>query len=448
MSASRLFAISLSLCYMYASSIKLLDKAAKDKKIGYHPYCKDLEITHLCFADDILIFSDGKRDSVHGILKVFDEFASYSGLKISLEKSTIFIAGVGVEEMADILTHFPLESGTLPVRYLGLPPLTKRMTVNDYNPLVERVRTRLTSWTARHLSIAGRLQLVASVIHSLVNFWMSVFRLPKQCIKEIDQLCSAFVWFGPELNSNKAKVAWSHVCKPKKEGGLGLRSLEEMNKVSTLKLVWKIISSDSLWVRWIRRYLIRKGSFWNSKKNSLGSWLWNKILKYRTMAHTLTKVEVGSGASVSFWFDNWSLLGRLIDLTGTRGCIDLGIQIGDTVEMAVQKYRSRRHRVDILIQIEGEIMKLRAQSLSTVGDICLWKGSNDEFTPVFSTKHTWNSTREVSPKVPWFQGVGFSAATPKYSVLVWIAVRDRLATGDMMKRWNAQVDDSCVLCNA
>lgn len=96
------------------------------------------------------------------------------------------------------------------------------MNVHDYSPLIARVRSRITSWTARRLSFAGRLQLIGSVIYSIKNFWMPAYRLPNKCIEEINSLCSAFLWSGPALSSHKAKVAWVDVCKPKDEGGLGL----------------------------------------------------------------------------------------------------------------------------------------------------------------------------------------------------------------------------------
>lgn len=102
---------------------KLLDKAALDRRYGYHPYCKELTLTHLCFADDVLVFSDGKKSSIEGILDVFDEFARMSGLCISLEKSTLFLAGVKEDVSAEILDQFPFAAGDLPVRYLGLPLL-------------------------------------------------------------------------------------------------------------------------------------------------------------------------------------------------------------------------------------------------------------------------------------------------------------------------------------
>lgn len=64
---------------------KLLDKAASEKKIGYHPRCKNMDLTHLSFADDIMVFTDGKIRSLDSIVEVFDYFAKISGLKISLE---------------------------------------------------------------------------------------------------------------------------------------------------------------------------------------------------------------------------------------------------------------------------------------------------------------------------------------------------------------------------
>lgn len=251
-----LFVISMNVLF------RMLDKAATEHKIGYHPNCKNVKLTHLCFADDLLVFSDGTKHSIESIFTVFKEFAIFSGLMVSLDKSTIYMARVSDENINTILAEFPFDSGTLPVRYLGLPLLTKRMTNQDYDPLLEKIRGRISCWIARYLSFVGRLQLIGSVIHSLTNFWISAFRLPKTCLKEIDKLCSAFLWFEPELNAKKGKIAWSDICKPKEEGGLGLKPLVEANKVSCLKLIWRILTArSSLWVQWVHRYLIRKGSF-------------------------------------------------------------------------------------------------------------------------------------------------------------------------------------------
>jgi len=166
-----------------------IDKAASDNRIDFHPNCKQLKLTHLCFADDLMVFVKG---NIKGALEVFDEFATHTGLKISLEKSTLYMAGVPAGTTEEILQQFPFEYGHLPVRYLGLPLLTRRMTSEDYSPLLERIRSQISSWTARTLSFAGRLQLISSVVFSLTNFWIAAFRLPKACIREIDKLCNAF----------------------------------------------------------------------------------------------------------------------------------------------------------------------------------------------------------------------------------------------------------------
>ncbi|XP_024011306.1 uncharacterized protein LOC112086570 [Eutrema salsugineum] len=128
--------------YLFVMSMnvltKMLDAAAKRREIGYHPRCQNLSLTHLCFADDVMVFTDGKQRSIDGVLKVFRQFARLSGLQISVEKSTIYMAGISQTEREAILANFPFASGQLPVRYLGLPLLTKCMTVGDYKPLIEK----------------------------------------------------------------------------------------------------------------------------------------------------------------------------------------------------------------------------------------------------------------------------------------------------------------------
>lgn len=184
-----------------------------------------------------MVFADGTKRSIEGILRVFEESDKMSGLKISMEKSTLFLAGVSAQNQEEIISHFPFATGKLPVCYLGLSLSTKNMTVLYYLPLIEKIRKRIGSWTIRFLSYAERLQLIKSVITSLANFWMAAFRLPSKCIKEIEKLCFEFLLSGPELNGRKIKVSWSNICRTKYEGGLGTRQLKEMNFVSCLKVV-------------------------------------------------------------------------------------------------------------------------------------------------------------------------------------------------------------------
>lgn len=162
--------------------------------MGYHPWCKNLSLTHLSFADDILVFSDGHSRSIESIMEVFKKFGIFSGLMMSVEKSTSYCTGIQDNTRQAIQNHFNMEVGVLPVRYLGLPLLTKRMGKLDYQPLIKKIKQCISLWTNRLLSMAERLQLIKSVLLSIANFWMSAFCLPGECLKEIDSLCCGFLW--------------------------------------------------------------------------------------------------------------------------------------------------------------------------------------------------------------------------------------------------------------
>jgi len=123
----------------------MIDEAAVRRNIGYHPKCKKLSLTHLCFVDDLMVFIDGQQRSIEGVINIFHEFAGKSGLHISLEKSTLYLAGVSEPNRDHILSAFSFASGQLPVRYLGLPLMTKQMTTADYSPLIDKVRSKISS---------------------------------------------------------------------------------------------------------------------------------------------------------------------------------------------------------------------------------------------------------------------------------------------------------------
>ena len=61
--------------------------------------------------------------------------------------------------------------------------------------------------------------------------------------------------------------------------------------------------------------MLRYSSFWDIRDDTQGSWIWQKLLKLWGMAYEFMKMEVRSGSTTYFWFDNWMGNGRLIDVT-------------------------------------------------------------------------------------------------------------------------------------
>ncbi|GJS73547.1 hypothetical protein Tco_0706388 [Tanacetum coccineum] len=87
----------------------------------------------------------------------------------------------------------PFKSGKLPMRYLGVPLLAKKLRVNDFKFLVDKVASRVNSWRNKVLSYVRRIQLIDLVLSSMQVYWTSVYMFPLIVIKEIDMLLKSFI---------------------------------------------------------------------------------------------------------------------------------------------------------------------------------------------------------------------------------------------------------------
>lgn len=113
--------------------------------------------------------------------------------------------------------------GTLPVRYLGIPLISTRLNDADCSPVLDNIRKRFQSWSARFLSYVGRLQLINSVMFHLQSFWSAIVILPCSIFKKIEELCRNFLWSGHRDQKAIPLVAWDRICLPRNEGGLGVK---------------------------------------------------------------------------------------------------------------------------------------------------------------------------------------------------------------------------------
>jgi hypothetical protein len=61
---------------------RLLAEASMDvESFRFHPKCRKLKLTHLCFTDDFLIFSTAEFESIQTIHSILGEFEDLFGLK-------------------------------------------------------------------------------------------------------------------------------------------------------------------------------------------------------------------------------------------------------------------------------------------------------------------------------------------------------------------------------
>ena len=420
-------------------------RVEEDTQFEYHWRCKDTRTTHLSFADDLLLFCGNSLRSARLLNQSLKDFTIWSGLKPNMQKSFIYTAGDEQDYTNSLLNEFQFQQGILPVRYLGLPLVTKRVDAAACKPLVDSMVSRIRGWTMRFLSFAGRLQLIKTILSSLHVFWTSHFMLPKKIIKRVEQHMRDFLWKGQELRRGGAKVAWKDVSKPMKEGGLGIRNLNEWNQAAIAKLIWKIQdpTSSSIWTHWVQANMLKGRSLWEISTPADCTGTWRKILAYRQNFRENIKSIIGDGKKVFLWYDNWLPSGPIQNTIGDDLIAESGLSKKAKV---AQILRQRQWRWPWSRTPGFRLIKQTLRSFhvpdGNTQDSIVWKPDNKG---KFSIASAWNSIRIRGELVEWHDLVWFKGRIPKASFCLWLAVRERLYTQD---RWFTQdLDMKCLLCN-
>lgn len=118
-----------------------LHRMQLNHNFNHHSSCAKLAITHLTFANDILLFSRGERRYVDMLMQTMSTF--YIGLVVNPTKCNAYFGTVEVEVKQDILDSTGFNEGQLLFRYLGVPLTNKKLSLNHYLPLIEKILSKI-----------------------------------------------------------------------------------------------------------------------------------------------------------------------------------------------------------------------------------------------------------------------------------------------------------------
>ncbi|KAL0298156.1 UNVERIFIED_CONTAM: putative ribonuclease H protein [Sesamum calycinum] len=371
-------------------------------------FISELKLFQLSFADDLLLLCKADVRSVSLFRRGLDVFASLSGLHTNPQKSQLIFSKAASGLRDSLLETLGFQEGHLPVRYLGLPLISARLSIADCQPLLQKIDSRIKGWEGVQLSFAGRVQLIKSVLVSLEVYWAMAFILPKGIINEMIKRLRTFLWKGTS-SSGYPKVAWEVVCRPIEEGGQGIKDIFALNRALMSKHLWAVIQQDrtSIWVDWIfQTYVVV------SYPISGGGWYFSYFGMIRGIHWDLSSLDSP---------------GTSDDNTGPL----------DKISVVME---DRQWNWPMITDIACLEITYMLPPISEGQDRISWKSNNGSF----NTSTAYDLFRPPGPKVVWSSLLLGPFKIPKNCFILWLAIMGRLSTLD--KPWLQNTDSNCILC--
>ncbi|CAA7032486.1 unnamed protein product [Microthlaspi erraticum] len=101
-------------------------------------------------------------------------------------------------------------------------------------------------------------------------------------------------------------LAWRKLCRHKADGGLGFRVIEDFNTALLAKQLWRLMENqESLFAKVFKGRYYRNSSPMDPIRSYSPSYGWQSIISARPLVHKGLIKRVGSGSSISVWYDPW-----------------------------------------------------------------------------------------------------------------------------------------------
>ncbi|GJU46114.1 RNA-directed DNA polymerase, eukaryota [Tanacetum coccineum] len=199
-----------------------------------------MSLSYLFYADDAVFLGEWSDENLDNLLKILRCFHLASGLRINIAKSHVLGVGVPLEIVHQGASRIGCEVMKTPFKYLGIMVGDHMSRCSAWSNSIQKVRTRLSKWKVKTLSIGGRLTLLKSVLGAVPIYNMSIYKAPKRVLHDMEMLRSKFFNGGDSQDSRISWVAWERVLSSKKNGGLGVSSFFALNRALLLKWLLRV----------------------------------------------------------------------------------------------------------------------------------------------------------------------------------------------------------------
>lgn len=181
---------------------------------------KKVSISHLLFADDILLFGEVNHGKISSLKSILDSFCFMSGQTVSIDKSRVlFSKNTSIDDGSMFCNSMLIKEAPDLNPYLGFPISGSRPTKSSVKFIMDKILGKLASWKTKFLSKAGRLCLISSVLNTMPNYYMQCLLLPESILKSINSSFARFLWGKDGDQRGIHLLKWDTISSPKEEGG-------------------------------------------------------------------------------------------------------------------------------------------------------------------------------------------------------------------------------------
>ncbi|KAL3844844.1 hypothetical protein ACJIZ3_002247 [Penstemon smallii] len=265
-------------------------------------------ISHLLYADDLVVYCRDTMEDVSTIMKTMDKFSTWSGQCINHAKSFVhYSKNVPVSFKQAVVSWFNLEECNHCTKHLGLPFCKPKSRVRAFTDVVTKFQQKLSGWKSKNLSQAGRAVLIKAVAQAIPAYIMSTFLLPVSICDLLDKTIRKFWWGENEKGNSLYLRCWNSLCLPKACGGLGFRKSIDFNRSLIAKLGWQCANKENrLWIQLLEAKYLRGTSFLESGPPPKdASWVWQDIAKCKDLVKPNVCFTISVNSTVKTWSHQW-----------------------------------------------------------------------------------------------------------------------------------------------